>query len=143
MVAGLSLDGNDEMKILFVLLAIIAAQAGAQQIGQNTSANASGTYTLTAKAQLVVETVVVKDKQGKFISGLGAKDFTITEDGTPQTIRFCEHQDLAAEETPVQPQRRARNRSNCTNNSPGHRSHPRLRKIAVIRIGACSHFTLI
>ncbi len=101
MVAGLSLDGNDEMKILFVLLAIIAAQAGAQQIGQNTSANASGTYTLTAKAQLVVETVVVKDKQGKFISGLGAKDFTITEDGTPQTIRFCEHQDLAAEETPV------------------------------------------
>ena len=49
----------------------------------------------------MVETVVVKDKQGKFISGLGAKDFTITEDGTPQTIRFCEHQDLAAEETPV------------------------------------------
>ncbi len=93
--------GNDEMKILFVLLTLIAAQAGAQQIGQNAPANASGTYTLTAKAQLVVETVVVKDKEGKFISGLGAKDFTITEDGTPQTIRFCEHQDLAAEETPV------------------------------------------
>jgi VWFA-related protein len=89
------------MKILFVLLTLIAAQAGAQQIGQNAPANASGTYTLTAKAQLVVETVVVKDKEGKFISGLGAKDFTITEDGTPQTIRFCEHQDLAAEETPV------------------------------------------
>lgn len=87
--------------ILLVFLTLIAAQATAQQIGQNTSANASGTYTLTAKAQLVVETVVVKDKQGKFISGLGAKDFTITEDGTPQTIRFCEHQDLAAEETPV------------------------------------------
>src|ERR1700733_10600416 len=89
------------MKILFVFLALIAAQASAQQIGQNAPANASGTYTLTAKAQLVVETVVVKDKEGKFISGLGAKDFTITEDGTPQTIRFCEHQDLAAEETPV------------------------------------------
>jgi VWFA-related protein len=95
--------GDDEMKILLVLLTLIAAQAGAQQIGQNTSANASGTYTLTAKAQLVVETVVVKDKQGKFISGLSAKDFTVTEDGTPQTIRFCEHQDLAAEETPVTP----------------------------------------
>ncbi len=89
------------MKILLVFLTLIAAQATAQQIGQNTSANASGTYTLTAKAQLVVETVVVKDKQGKFISGLGAKDFTITEDGAAQTIRFCEHQDLAAEETPV------------------------------------------
>jgi VWFA-related protein len=91
------------MKILLLVLTLIAAQATAQQIGQNAPANASGTYTLTAKAQLVVETVVVKDKQGKFISGLGAKDFTITEDGTPQTIRFCEHQDLAAEETPVAP----------------------------------------
>ena len=91
------------MKILLLVLTLIAAQATAQQIGQNAPANASGTYTLTAKAQLVVETVVVKDKQGKFISGLGAKDFTITEDGTPQTIRFCDHQDLAAEETPVAP----------------------------------------
>src|SRR5271156_140472 len=89
------------MKIMFVLLAIIAAQAGAQQIGQNATPNASGTYTLTAKSQLVVETVVVKDKQGKFISGLGVKDFTVTEDGTPQTIRFCEHQDLGAEQAPV------------------------------------------
>ncbi len=91
------------MKILFVLLTLVAAQASAQQIGQNTSANASGTYTLTAKSQLVVETVVVKDKEGKFISGLGAKDFTLTEDGTPQTIRFCEHQDLAAAQAPVAP----------------------------------------
>ncbi len=52
---------------------------------------------------MVVETVVVKDKQGKFIPGLSAKDFTITEDGAPQTIRFCEHQDLASEEAPVAP----------------------------------------
>ena len=62
--------GDDEMKILLILLTLIAAQASAQQIGQNTPANASGTYTLTAKSQLVVETVVVKDKQGKFIPGL-------------------------------------------------------------------------
>ena len=91
------------MKFLLIVLTVIAAQAGAQQIGQNAPANASGTYTLTAKAQLVVETVVVKDKAGKFISGLGAKDFTITEDGAQQTIRFIEHQDLAAEERPVAP----------------------------------------
>jgi VWFA-related protein len=89
--------------LIALLLLIAAAQATAQQIGQNTSANASGTYTLTAKAQLVVETVVVKDKQGKFIPGLSAKDFTVTEDGAPQTIKFCEHQDLAAEEAPVAP----------------------------------------
>jgi len=86
-----------------LLLLANAAFATAQQIGQNTSSTPSGTYTLTAKAQLVVETVVVKDKQGKFIPGLSAKDFTVTEDGAPQTIRFCEHQDLAAEEAPVAP----------------------------------------
>ncbi len=86
--------------LLFLSTAVFAS---AQQIGQNTSSTASGTYTLTAKAQLVVETVVVKDKQGKFIPGLSAKDFTVTEDGAPQTIRFCEHQDLAAEQAPVAP----------------------------------------
>jgi VWFA-related protein len=89
--------------LIALLLLIAAARATAQQIGQNTSSNGSGVYTLTAKAQLVVETVVVKDKQGKFIPGLTAKDFTITEDGAPQTIRFCEHQDLAAEQAPVAP----------------------------------------
>jgi VWFA-related protein len=73
----------------------------AQQIGQNTSSTSTGVYTLTAKSQLVVETVVVTDKQGKFISGLSAKDFTVTEDGIAQTIRFSEHQNLAAEEAPV------------------------------------------
>src|SRR5450631_496655 len=89
------------MKILLVFLILIAAQASAQQIGQNTSASASGTYTLTAKAQLVVETVVVKDKQGKFIQGLTANDFALTEDGVPQKITFCEHQDLSTNAAPL------------------------------------------
>jgi VWFA-related protein len=90
---------------LFVLsfLTLIAAGAGAQQIGQNTSGNGSGTYTITAKSQLVVETVTVKDKDGKFIPGLTAKDFTVTEDGAPQTIRFCEQQNLAEQEKLVVP----------------------------------------
>ena len=109
-VYGLRSQRNDRFSwrsmtsMLIALLLLIAAPfATAQQIGQNTSSTPSGTYTLTAKAQLVVETVVVKDKQGKFIPGLSAKDFTVTEDGAPQTIRFCEHQDLATEEAPVAP----------------------------------------
>ena len=66
----------------------------AQQIGTNAKPADNGTYQLTVTSQLVVETVVVKDKQGHFIGGLSAKDFTITEDGVPQKIRFCEHETL-------------------------------------------------
>src|ERR1035438_1945315 len=47
--------------------------------------------TFHANAQLVVETVTVKDKNGKTVEGLTAKDFSITEDGVPQTISFCEY----------------------------------------------------
>ncbi len=83
------------------LLATVAVSAMAQQVGQNKQAGAPDTYTLSVKAQLVVETVVVKDKQGNFIEGLTAKDFALTEDGVAQTIRFCEHQDLSAGAAPL------------------------------------------
>jgi len=43
---------------------------------------------------LIVETVTVKDTDGKPIEGLTAKDFAITEDGEPQTISFVEFQRL-------------------------------------------------
>ena len=36
----------------------------------------------------------MKDKKGNPIPGLTAKDFTVTENGVPQTISFCEHQEL-------------------------------------------------
>src|SRR5262245_45059763 len=52
------------------------------------------TVKFEASAQLVVEMVTVKDKNGAVIEGLGAKDFTVTENGAPQTIRFCEFQKL-------------------------------------------------
>jgi VWFA-related protein len=81
--------------------------ARAQQIGQNKDANTPNDFTLSMKVQLVVETVVVKDKQGNSVEGLTAKDFVATEDGAPQTIRFCEHQDLAANARPLQPSKAA------------------------------------
>src|ERR1700728_1610443 len=83
-------------KLLSIFLLLALAYASAQQTGQNKSPSEPGTFTLTVKSQLVVETVVVKDKQGKLIQGLTAKDFAITEDGVPQQITFCEHQALAA-----------------------------------------------
>jgi VWFA-related protein len=61
-----------------------------------------GTAKFTSSTQLVVEMVSVKDKNGKVIEGLTAKDFTITENGAPQTIRFCEFQKLQ-EDAPEAP----------------------------------------
>src|ERR1700677_3133790 len=89
------------MKRLIALLLTTAALATAQRIGQNKTSSDSQPYTMSVKSQLVVETVVVKDKQGKFIPGLTAKDFSLTEDGVAQTIRFCEHQALTENAAPV------------------------------------------
>ena len=77
---------------IYLLLAIVTVHA--QQIGQNTPSGGGGTVTFTANTQLVVESVTVTDKKGSPIEGLTAKDFTITENGVPQEIRFFEHQNL-------------------------------------------------
>ncbi|MGH9673503.1 MAG: VWA domain-containing protein, partial [Bryobacteraceae bacterium] len=53
-----------------------------------------GVTTFTTVTQLVVQSVIVKDKKGNPITSLTAKDFTILEDGKPQTIAFVEYQTL-------------------------------------------------
>lgn len=75
--------------------------AHAQTIGTNKNTNKPGAYTLTAKAQLVVEQVVVRDKKGSFVPNLTASDFTLTEDGTPQKIRFVEHEQMPTDAQPL------------------------------------------
>ncbi|HWZ51155.1 MAG TPA: VWA domain-containing protein [Granulicella sp.] len=81
--------------------AVSASFAGAQQIGTNETQGKDTTYTLNVKSQLVTESVVVRDKQGKFVSGLMAKDFAVTEDGTPQTIRVFERESLPVDSAPL------------------------------------------
>jgi VWFA-related protein len=83
------------------LLSLAAAAVCAQQTGSNEMSGQNGTFTLTVNSQLVIETVVVEDKQGNFVPGLTAKDFTILEDGQPQTIRIFEHQSLSTATTPM------------------------------------------
>ena len=89
------------MRFLLAFFLIASVGAGAQQIGQNKGPAGSDTYTLSIKARLVVETVVAKDKKGNPIDDLTAKDFTVTEDGTPQTIRVFEHEVLPTSATPT------------------------------------------
>jgi VWFA-related protein len=67
----------------------------AQQAPPAAQAPAGGAMPkFTSSTQLVIEIVSVKDKDGKPIEGLTAKDFVVTENGVPQTISFCEYQKL-------------------------------------------------
>jgi hypothetical protein len=50
--------------------------------------------TFRSSAHLIVQTVSVKDKNGKPVEGLTAKDFIVTENGVPQEIAFIEYQKL-------------------------------------------------
>ena len=87
----------------WLVFAALAANAGAQKIGSNTAPGQTETFKLTLNSQLVVEQVVVKDKKGEFVNGLTAKDFTVSEDGVPQTIKFLEHQQFSEDLEPLPP----------------------------------------
>jgi VWFA-related protein len=50
--------------------------------------------TFRASTHLIVQTISVKDKSGKPIAGLTARDFVVTENGQPQQIAFVEYQPL-------------------------------------------------
>src|ERR1700730_17339776 len=47
-----------------------------------------------AGTRLIVQTVSVKDKDGRAVEGLTPDDFIVTEDGEPQTVSFVEYQRL-------------------------------------------------
>ena len=57
--------------------------APAQKSVQSQVQASTGIATFSATAQLVVEEVSVKDKNGKPIEGLKQEDFVVTEDNKP------------------------------------------------------------
>src|ERR1051325_3398375 len=77
------------MKRIAALMLLFLSTASAQQ----------QPFSIQVNTQLVVETVVVKDKDGKNIEGLTDKDFALSEDGVPQTISVFQFQKL--EDTPA------------------------------------------
>jgi VWFA-related protein len=83
---------------VFLLTAMVA---WGQQIGQNAPSGRDAAATFTTGTQLVVETVAVTDKKGRPVEGLAASDFSVTENGVPQAIRFFEHQSLPPATNPT------------------------------------------
>ena len=82
---------------------LLAFTLVAQQVPPNPPPGPADAAKFTSSTQLVVEMVTVKDKAGKIVEGLSAKDFTVTEDGKPQTISFCEFQKLEGEAAVIVP----------------------------------------
>jgi VWFA-related protein len=76
--------------------------AAQQQQQQQPQAPVQSGATFKTTTRLVVQNIFVKDKDGKPIEGLTAKDFVITEDGQPQDIAFVEYQRLQGEAAPAQ-----------------------------------------
>src|SRR5574340_702347 len=86
---------------VFAALLMAAMPAMAQKVGQNASYKPGQSAALKVSTNLVVETVTVRDKDGKSIQGLTAKDFTVTEDGATQTIQFFKYQELPQTPAPA------------------------------------------
>jgi len=72
-----------------VLLASLSIAAPAQQ------PNPANTTVIHVQSRLVVLDVVVTGKDGKPLAGLTKHDFTVFEDGQPQTIRNVEYTTIA------------------------------------------------
>jgi VWFA-related protein len=63
--------------------------AGSPAADPKTTPQTSGPQaTLSVDARLVTLPVTVRDKKGKIISGLTKEDFSLTEDGRPETIKY-------------------------------------------------------
>jgi VWFA-related protein len=83
----------------WLIVMLCAPLAGAQQPPAAPPAQTPAA-TFRTTTRLIVQTVSVKDKDGHPIEGLTTKDFTVTEDGQPQTVSFVEFQRLTT--TPTQ-----------------------------------------
>jgi VWFA-related protein len=86
---------------LALLAGLVLIAFAQQQQQQNAPGFPKSNYKFESTTQLVIDTVAVKDKSGKPVKGLSAKDFTVTEDGKPQTIKVFEYQELEETTAPA------------------------------------------
>ncbi len=87
---------------LFLVFALVAALAASEQPkaaqapAETREAVLGDRFSFMVRVPSVTLDVVVADELGRFVTGLGADDFEVLEDGDPQEIRF-----FTADLTPV------------------------------------------
>src|SRR5262245_7611243 len=86
--------GSWKLGVISVVLLAVAS-LGAQQPATPQGGDQAPVFRTSTR--LVVQNVYVKDKDGKAIPGLTAKDFVVTEDNQRQDIAFVEYQRIANE----------------------------------------------
>jgi VWFA-related protein len=70
------------------LLAPMALSFSARGVAQTATQGEGDTFTLSVSAQVVTVPVTVRDNKGTLLQTLTKDDFTLTEDGRPQRIRY-------------------------------------------------------
>jgi VWFA-related protein len=78
--------------VAVVLSAMTAGRAGLP-LSPGLGVQAPAQPTFSARSELVVLHVMVKDRRGAYVPGLGPEAFTVFEDDRPQAIRFFAIQD--------------------------------------------------
>jgi VWFA-related protein len=94
-VDGVYLDGKSGGALSRRLMAalLVGMLAGTPMVAQQASSD--GTFTLKVQSDIVLTNVVVRDKKtGEVVKGLKASDFTILENGKPQTIASFDYQNV-------------------------------------------------
>ena len=74
--------------LLFSLACVVAAQDASVQAGEPAGNASDPATTVSVKVNVVNVLTTVRDKHGKIVNNLTQDDFTLTEDGRPQSIHY-------------------------------------------------------
>jgi Ca-activated chloride channel homolog len=79
--------------VALLLTLCVHALSGSALAGSQ-SQDKSSPYIISQEVNLVALPVVVRDRRGRFVSGLEASNFQVREDGRPQTITLFRKEDI-------------------------------------------------
>ncbi len=104
---------------LLSLLALLQAQTAPPPLSASPTSDTIPTF--RASSKLVLVDVVATDKNGKFVQGLKATDFSVSEDGKPQRIAgFSAHVTETVTNVPPKVELPPNQYTNFSTQQPGH-----------------------